>query len=239
MVDDSIGCYIAIVSSKRPQNVAGMEAFLGVQPTWYVGLGEGELYRQAGARNVIEAGGLVETRNRAIDDAFGLGVPAVEVSDDLRWLKRSVSKRNSERHELPFADCVKLMIEAAQGYGLRLAGISPTNNAFYSDPEKPVKTRVFICADLFVLLPPCDLRFDDSLRLKEDYDYTLQHIAAYGGVVRRDDIQAQFLHRTNPGGAVAYRTARAEQEAIDYLKAKWGTLVADNPRRENEILLRC
>jgi hypothetical protein len=46
------------------------------------------------------------------------------------------------------------------------------------------------------------------------------------------------FHRANPGGAVAVRTPEVEQEAIAYLRGKWGDWIKDNPRRPNEILLR-
>ena len=82
------------------------------------------------------------------------------------------------------------------------------------------------------------LRFDKSMRLKEDYDYTLQHLAANGRVARLDWILPEYQHYTNEGGAVAYRSPDEEQKAIAHLKEKWGPVIADNPKRPNEILLK-
>jgi predicted dienelactone hydrolase len=83
---------------------------------------------------------------------------------------------------------------------------------------------------------PSAPRFDTELKLKEDYDYTAQHIALHGVVARCDFIFASFKHRTNAGGAVAYRTPEVEQESIKRLQDKWGDAIRLNPRRENEIL---
>lgn len=85
---------------------------------------------------------------------------------------------------------------------------------------------------------PCHLWFDTGMTLKEDYDYTLAHLHDFGLVARVNGLLAHFLHRTNPGGAVAARTAELEQENIAYLRKKWGRVIADNPRRPNEILLK-
>jgi len=74
--------------------------------------------------------------------------------------------------------------------------------------------------------------------LKEDYDYTLQHLRAYGQVARLNRIMPTFRHRSNAGGAVAYRTPDLEVQAIAYLRAKWGDCIRPNTRRPHEVLLR-
>ena len=76
-----------------------------------------------------------------------------------------------------------------------------------------------------------------EMTLKEDYDYTLQHIARFGGVVRSNDLLAEYKHYSNTGGAVDVRNSVNEQLNIAYLKSKWGDAIRDNPRRPNEILL--
>ena len=90
---------------------------------------------------------------------------------------------------------------------------------------------------LFIIIKPNNLRFDSSLRLKEDYDYTLQHIKEFGGCVRYGLFLCSFKHYSNKGGAVSYRTNNLEQETIKYLMEKWGECIKLNPKRENEILL--
>jgi hypothetical protein len=122
-----------------------------------------------------------------------------------------------------------------RGTPYKLAGVAPTSNPFYGSTT--LKLRHFIVGDL-MLAAPNPLRFDPAFALKEDYDYTCQHLARYGGVVRVDWILASFRHRTNKGGAVDVRTPELEQEAIVRLKEKWPDWIRDNPRRENEVLLR-
>lgn len=89
-----------------------------------------------------------------------------------------------------------------------------------------------------MMIWPCDLFFDEKLRLKEDYDYTAQHIKKFGGVVRANGILATFAHRKNKGGVVAIRTAEIEQESILRLMQKHPGFFKENPRRANEILMK-
>ena len=225
--------HIGIISARRPERVVPMMKF-APDATWYVAEGEGETYRSAGAKFVVEAGKLCESRNAALEDAFKQDLPCVQLSDDLAALKKAHDKKQVELISLEQA--IKDMLLVTDKIGAKLAGCAPTSNPFYYNPEKPYRSAGFIVAD-FILVRPCDLRFDVKMRLKEDYDYTLQHLAKFGKVARLDNLLASFAHRTNKGGAVAYRTSALEQESIAYLRTKWGSAIRNNPRRQNEILL--
>ena len=134
-------------------------------------------------------------------------------------------------------ECVSVIEQALDNTRTKLGGGNVAANAFYFDPFKPIKLHHFILGD-FSVIKPTDLRFDTRFKLKEDYDYTLQHIQKYGGVARCDSIIAKFKHRVNKGGAVDIRTPEIEQESIRLLRKKWGRNIVDNPKRPNEVLLR-
>ena len=225
--------YAGTISHKRSKNVAKMEDLCGPL-TWYVGDGEGEAYRAEGASSVVESGGLCRSRNAILDDAFADGLPAVELSDDLK--KIEVVHHAKEKRPATFEDAVGLMFDALETTGTKLCGVAPTSNAFFYNPKKPIHKFAFIVGDMLLVLPS-KLRFDEQLRLKEDYDFTLQHIAKFGGVARQNQVLATFAHRTNKGGACDYRTSELEQETIAQLKAKWPGMIRDNKRGKDEILL--
>ena len=224
---------IAIISHKRAGNVGKMSAHLP-NAVWYVGHGEADEYKEAGAVNVVESGGLIDSRNRALDDAHNSGRGCVQVSDDFGGVTLAGTKSDKK---ITLLQAIEMMSGVADQIGAKLAGVAPVANRFYVDPEKPVKTRHFIVGDL-IYVAPSSPRFDDKLRLKEDYDFTAQHLKEYGAVARLDVLMAKFAHRTNAGGAVAYRTSDVEQEAIAYLKAKWPGAIVDNPRRPDEVLFK-
>jgi hypothetical protein len=224
---------VAVISHARAKNVQKIQQY-APEAIWYVGYGEEQNYLDAGAQKVIEAGNLIDSRNRALDDAHTQNKACVEISDDLGGLQiyEPTGLRTVTLHEV-----VTLMEKIATKIGAKLAGVAPTANTFYVNLEQPIKTQHFILGDL-IWVAPSTPRFDTALKLKEDYDFTAQHITTYGLVARIDPIIAKFAHRTNAGGAVEYRTVEKEQEAIAILKAKWGNAIVDNPRRPNEILFK-
>lgn len=225
---------VTIISARRPERVSAMQSIVGKQAHWFVASGDGEAYRKNGAINVYESGGLCQSRNAALDFAFSNGAACIQLSDDLKKIKKAHSKTQTEL--IPFESAISEMTQVAAIYKAKLVGVAPTSNSFFYNPEKPYKSKAFIVGDMMLILP-CEIRFDTNLKLKEDYDFTLNHIKCFGRAVRIDNILAEFAHRTNSGGAVSYRTEELEQASIRYLKKKWGAAIRDNPRRKNEILL--
>lgn len=229
---------INVISHKRPQNVQRSyynEIINDI--TYYVGKDEKQIYLEHGAKHVVESGGLIESRNAALQDTWNTGYDCcIMVEDDLKSLSLAFSKK--KKMPIDLVSAIELLVFALKEYPeYYLAGVAPTPNLFYFNPEKIISTRNFIVGSL-IAIKKTDLFFDSSLTLKEDYDYTLQHIKKYGGVVRCNNIIAHFEHYANKGGVVGYRNSEREQENINKLKTKWGSNVKDNPRRPNEILLK-
>jgi len=227
---------VAVISSGRPGAPRSMAPFLGQRPAlWMVGRGEADDYEQFGRPQdtFYAAGGLIEARNRALDEAFSTGQSCLQLSDDLRKLERLQAAGGT----MPvFLDAVMGdMDRALDATGAMLAGVAPTANALWGSMN--TKQQAFCVGDM-ILVRPSEPRFDPALRLKEDYDFTAQHLAQYGKVARCDWILATFAHGTNRGGAVAYRTPDVEAEAIEYLRSKWGEVIADNPKRPDEVLFK-
>lgn len=83
-----------------------------------------------------------------------------------------------------------------------------------------------------------DIRCDERMILKEDYDFTVKHIKKYGKVVRFDGLHPQARHYTNAGGAVDVRNSETEQFSIGILKELHPDHFIDNKKRPNEVLMR-
>lgn len=234
MKNNNLGVYIAVISAHRPKAVMTLPVGYA---TWYVPKSEVDVYRNAGAESVREdGGGLCQARNTALRDAWALGLPCVQVSDDLKKIEviNHLVEPRPKPAVISFEKAIRTILEEMETSPAKLGGVSPTDNPFYF--KRPVSKNNFVIGDLIVV-KPCELFFDEKLKLKEDYDYTLQHLTNFGEVVRVDYVLANFLHRDNKGGAVAVRTPKLEQDSIEYLKSKWGDFIKPNPRRANEILL--
>lgn len=236
--------FVSVISARRPEALKPMTELVG-DATWYVDLESVPLYAEQlqkhdlGSR--VEVGGpLCHARNCALDTAFAsqTGVFCLQLSDDLKRIDEPVFSKEKNKYvaqPLGFDQAVLRMYQGLLATGARLAGVAPTSNPFYYR-GKAINPKAFIVGDM-ILVKNTALRFDEEMRLKEDYDFSLKHLADYGIVARRDDVLATFQHRSNAGGAVAYRTSDEEKRAIAQLKARWGTRIKDNPRRPDEILL--
>lgn len=195
--------------------------------------GEKELYNRAGCKNVFETGGLMQSRNAALQMAFEKNQICVQLSDDIK--KVTVNKNFGEKKavdlDLAISDLVSVFTKID---GVYLMGVPPTSNDFYA--KNKISKNTFCIGDM-LFVKPNPLRFDTTLTLKEDYDYTLQHLQKYGNVFRYQKYLFEFEHYTNKGGAVQYRTSKEEKKNIRILIGKWGDKIKLNPKRENEILI--
>lgn len=195
--------------------------------------GEKELYQKNGCKNVFETGSLMQSRNAALDMAFSENKICIQLSDDLKKVTTNKNFAIKKQIDLDFAIQELINIFNKVG-GVYLMGIPPTSNDFYA--KNLISKNTFCIGDM-LFVKPNPLRFDNILTLKEDYDYTLQHLDKYGNCFRYQKYLFEFEHYKNKGGAVDYRTEQEEQKNIKILFAKWGNKIRLNPKRKNEILI--
>ena len=159
-------------------------------PTWIVGEGESEAYRRAGAVRVEEGGGLCASRNKAIDLTSKIeNAICVQMSDDISWLHvlhfdkwtkpetqaiaNELSKKAVQVTPLTAARYIELNM---RDNGARLGGVYVNVNKGFALMTPPVSKNLFVVGDFLVVDPSSSPRFDESMTLKEDYDFTAQHL---------------------------------------------------------------
>lgn len=227
---------VYVISAGRPGNVAAMAPQLaGLHATWVVPPDQAQTYRDAGAAAWGVDGRLSEARNAALDAAFGIDAWCVQLDDDLRRVK--TLDRDGAWHPVPLKAALADIATALDGHPLaRLAGAAPTDNPYFARGG-PVRTWAFVLGSLTVT-KPTPLRYDTDLTLKEDWDYTCQHLSRYGAVVRCDSVLPTFVHYTNAGGAQRYRNDQLETDITQRLLDRWPGLLRPHPRRDHELALR-
>lgn len=226
------------ISARRPHAVPVMNAH-GVDLTWVVPADEAPAYIAQGARHVVPvsaregAFALPAARNAALNLAALKGDICVQVDDDL---KRLQAREGDSWRPCSLSEAVKQLTELLGSSGAFLAGVPPTNNTYFA--RRGTLTQAFVIGSLSVIHPSSGLRYDTSLPLKEDYDFTCQHLAKHGRVARTGDIVAHFTHYINAGGAVAYRTDQLEHQVCATLLERWPQYLRPNPRRPHELLVK-
>jgi len=257
--------HFGVVSARRATddqgifNIMIVEAqfkLFGVKPTWYVDEASLKDYKALGLIAVV-GGKLTPARNMALKVANSKGQVCVQVSDDIsKWQYFNVVKQDF-RGEKDFTKANAALAGtkphvisplAAAQFVLakmrslpskpKLGGVFPTNNATMTLGTEEFSPQHFILGDFFVADgSPC--RFDDTMTLKEDYDFTCSHIHKHGSVLRCNRLFVQARHSTNAGGAVATRDGAGakERENIAILQKKWPGVFKLNAKRANEVLM--
>jgi len=194
--------------------------------------GQKELYEQNGCKRVYNTGNLMDSRNFALEHAFKNNNICIQLSDDIKKVttNKNFFKKKIVSLDVAIDDILSKFIKIK---GVDLMGVPPTDNYFFAN--KLVLENKFCIGDM-LFVKPNELRFDTQLSLKEDYDYTLQHIQK-GKVLRYQKYLFTFKHYSNKGGAVDIRNDKEEQKNIMILKYKWGDKIRLNPKRKNEILI--
>lgn len=259
--DDIQFCVVSARRTQTPQGVsdiAGVVAAFrsqGVEPTWYVDAESVEDYRRIGL-NAVVGGKLTPARNKALNDAMKVKKACVQCSDDIsHWNYHHGEMAKSRTDEAvnaayAKAQCHVISPVAAARFMLakmraineprpRLGGVWSLSVCSRSFAGPEFSRNHFILGDFFVAdMSP--IRFDDSMTLKEDYDFTCSHIQSHGSILRCNRMTVTAKHQTNAGGACSVRDTKglAEQRNISILRQKWPGVFANHPTRKNEVVLR-
>lgn len=232
---------VAVVSHARPGNVQLMEKHgLPDDTEWYVKSGEGHEYRMYGAKRVREVAlsdSVTDQREAVLRTAWYEGYEeVVMIDDDLRRLKL-LDMKTGEKKVILIPEAISILSAACDEYKVNYAGVGPTDNAYFV--KKEVHLDKYVRSALIVVRPSTPpIWYDTEFRVKEDYDFSAQHLAAQGAIARVDTLLASFQYKTNRGGCQLYRNDDVEQEAIARLLHKWPGKIKRNSRRENEVLMR-
>ena len=73
-----------------------------------------------------------------------------------------------------------------------------------------------------------ELRFDERIPLKEDYDYSIQNLNEYRKLLRFNHTFMVKRDHGNKGGCADYRTLNREVEQLKILQNKWGKGIVKN-----------
>lgn len=239
MKNKKLNVFVAVISHKRPQNISQIKKLIGEECTFFVNDGEKEIYEEAGAENVVECGNeICSARNEAIRRAQELNIPCIQVSDDLRYLRKIYFDDEEDKRkvrEASFEEVVNTLVGELKRTGLFYGGIAVTSNRMNYHKGVDFSYDKLIVNDLICIMPDTEYIFDVKMALKEDYDFTLVNILYNKGIVRCNQYYGQFPHRENEGGANTYRTSEAEKRANEKVMGKWGDFLKTHHTRENQI----
>lgn len=187
--------------------------------------------------------GITSTRNWMLDHIAktdGAGRDVLMLDDDAIGFfkfeggKRGVGVDVSDR----FLAHAEIMFELARDVGTNLWGFQVTNDGKTYREYSPFSFVSVIVGNCMGIIDDGQ-RFDERVRLKEDYDFSLQSLMRHRRVIRNNKYAFFVAHLETAGGCSTYRTREAEREAVEVLRRKWGEeIIKPHHRRTWEIIVR-
>mmetsp|Transcript_103117 Transcript_103117/g.210261 ORF Transcript_103117/g.210261 Transcript_103117/m.210261 type:complete len:586 (+) Transcript_103117:74-1831(+) len=259
--------HFCVVSARRATDFNGVKDIFmvesqcreaGVQPTWYVDQESLKDYKKLNL-NAVVGGKLTAARNKCLKDANAKGKICVQCSDDISaWEYRdgkAATVRTDDAMNAAHAAAKRVIVSpvaaarfmVAKMRGVpeakkpKLAGVYMLGSCartFAGDNE--FGRHQFILGDFFVVDKGSKVKFDEQMKLKEDYDFSCAHIKEHGSVMRCNRMTLSVKHYSNSGGAVSNRDDKGieERRNIAILNQKWPGCFRPNWKRPNEVIMR-
>jgi hypothetical protein len=193
---------------------------------------EAEAYR-AGGNAVIECpdairGNIAKVRNWILEREFESGARVVVMMDDdyqgfLRWAHPDQTKRSTSRM-LTSVEVAEFILRAsvtAEEAGARLFGVGLLADKMAYRECAPLSFNSPVLGPFHCHLRH-DLRYDERLPLKDDYDMFLQQMRVFRRVVRFNAYYYGCGHYHAQGGCSSYRNVERERSQFALFQRKWG-----------------
>tara|TARA_R100000664_G_C2713937_1_gene109765 strand:- start:32 stop:763 length:732 start_codon:yes stop_codon:yes gene_type:complete len=165
-------------------------------------------------------GNLCRIRNYILDNAKSSKI--ILVDDDMsfigRWYHQKAKKLSGEE-VLEFCEHGFIV---AEDLNIKYWGMNCLSDKGAYREYTPISFTNYIGGP-FQAFNNCDLRYDESLPLKEDYDLTLQVLNKYRKTLRFNAYHYGVKQHINKGGCADYRTKKKEEEQFKLLQKKWGS----------------
>lgn len=170
-------------------------------------------------------GNVCRVRNWILDTFLPQYDCVVLMDDDYHGIIRT---QDTNRHYLN-ADELEEFAESAailcKEWGFYFWGLNPLCDKGSYREYTPFSTLQFIGGPFQAFLQGCELRYDEKLNLKEDYDMTLQNLKRYGGCLRFNFMSYRVKQAEQEGGCAMQRNTEEEKRQLNMLKIKWGGAV--------------
>lgn len=122
-----------------------------------------------------------------------------------------------------------------QDLGFKLWGVNLNEDALSYRQYSPFSTTAIILGPFSCHLKN-DIRYDENLPLKEDYDLAIQHLNKYRGILRVNYYHYNCKQSKQAGGCATYRNYEREKQQLEALQNKWGKKIVkvDNSKNANQ-----
>lgn len=172
-------------------------------------------------------GNLCRIRNYILDKELPENDAVLIIDDDMKEICRFERDGMYGYVDVRLSpDDVLRMLEhyskLCEEFGFKYWGVMCNSDALSYRQTTPFSTVSYIGGPFQCFLHGNDLRYDERLPLKEDYDMTLQNCNKYRGCLRVNKYHYHCKQSKQAGGCATYRNMEREIEQLKLLQRKWG-----------------
>lgn len=172
-------------------------------------------------------GNLCRIRNYILDNELKDNDVVLIIDDDFKSIGRFVNEGNyGYKEELLNEEQVYQMLEKfsilCDDLGFKFWGLMCNRDSLSYRQTTPFSTVSYIGGPFQCFLKGNELRYDERLPLKEDYDMTLQQCNKYRGCLRVNAYHYDCKQSKQSGGCATYRNYEREKQQLEALQRKWG-----------------
>lgn len=183
-------------------------------------------------------GNVCRVRNHILDREFASGADVVVTMDDdvkefARWTKGERVKSKRVRLETEdFHAFIERYTLMAEDIGAYLWGMNLNFDKSVYREYSPFSTTSVVLGPFTAVRRGSEIRYDESLPLKEDYDLSLQHLNRHRVILRLNAWHYICKQAENTGGCATYRNIERERSQLEKLQRKWGTEIVQTDEKK-------
>ena len=169
-------------------------------------------------------GNMAKIRNFILEEGYKRSDYVVMMDDDVKEFVYFEGGRRIKMTEKQLKDFVLNGFVMCEDMGIKLFGVNLLDDRKAYREYAPLSTLSVVLGP-FCCHVKSPIRYDERLGLKEDYDYALQHLRKYKGILRFNKYAYVADHISLDGGCATYRLKDEEKRQIELFQRKWGKKV--------------
>jgi glycosyltransferase involved in cell wall biosynthesis len=233
---------IAIPSKGRPNNCKSYDLLKG-NCTLFVPESEYHQYI-INYKNVVSVPlnivGITSTRNWILKNTNERWV--VMLDDDIKYAGYNLlQKRTTKKIDITdpqiWINEFKKLFSITEQFNYKIWGVRTESSPMGTYPYKPFLFKSYVTASCMGIINDGSYLFDETFKVKEDYEICLRHIVNLGGIICARYLFWENSHWVDEGGCKDYRTQDIEKECILKLKNLYPNIISSVTKKNNKFTI--
>lgn len=172
-----------------------------------------------------EQGNLCRVRNWILNTQLNNFDAVILLDDDYNNIIRWNNQKQIKLKDFEVQEICEHIAILCKDWGFFYFGLNCVTDKGAYREHTPFSTNSYIGGPFQGFINGNELRYDECLNLKEDYDMTLQNLKKYNGCLRVNFMSYDVKQAEQGGGCAIQRNSKEEERQFNLLQKKWGTKI--------------